>query len=181
MASIFSLTDHEVFLLTCADNEGRKSGMIATWVLPASLLPDTPRLMFLSSPLNYTHELMLAKGSFVVHLLASDQFGMVPQFGLHSGRAQDKFDNIDMVCSNGGHPIVQGTCGWAECKVAANYDMGERVMVVGEVTSQKCFDNKKALTKRMAFSSLAPEVRNQLAEKHKSLGESSRKLYRKFL
>ena len=47
--SIFSLTNHEVFLIS-AENNGERSAFIATWCLPASLLPNTPRLMFLGSP-----------------------------------------------------------------------------------------------------------------------------------
>ena len=79
--NIFSLTNHEVFLIT-ASNGDERSGFIATWVLPASLLPDTPRMMCLVSPLNYTWELIQKSGTFVLHLLDEHQLELLPSFAL---------------------------------------------------------------------------------------------------
>jgi flavin reductase (DIM6/NTAB) family NADH-FMN oxidoreductase RutF len=57
--SIFSLTDHEIYVVT-ARHEGRDSGQIATWIVPATLVPDRPRIAVIISPQNFTHGLIAA-------------------------------------------------------------------------------------------------------------------------
>ena len=93
--SIFSLTNHEVFLIS-AENNGERSAFIATWCLPASLLPNTPRLMFLGSPLNYTMKLIEKSKKFAITLLSSEQADYLVRFGLESGKDIDKFDSIEL-------------------------------------------------------------------------------------
>ena len=145
--SIFSLTNHEVFLIS-AENEGKRSAFIATWCLPASLLPNTPRVMFLGSPLNYTMDLVEKSKRFVIHLLSADQAEHLVKFGLESGNLIDKFEGLELKENSYGLPIIENTCGWSVCELKEIHDIGERKIVIGEVIEQVLYDNKKPLTKK---------------------------------
>ena len=173
MQTIFSKTNHEVFVITA--NGEPSSGFIATWVLPASLVPGTPRLLVLASPLNYTTQLIRDSKKFVVNLLADDQSSLIPHFGLLSGKSQDKLASIDHQESDFG-PLLDHTCGYAQCLLSKEVDLGERVILIGDVEHHTVHP-KEALTKNHGFGSLPEEIRQQLVEKHRTLGEESRALF----
>ena len=177
--SIFSLTNHEVFLIS-AQNNGKRSAFIATWCLPASLLPNTPRLMFLGSPLNYTMQLIEESKMFAVTLLAKDQADYLLKFGLESGKGLDKFAEIELEENKFNIPIVKNSCGWSICKLNEIHDIGERKIVLGEVLEQKCFSEKSVLKKKEAFASLDDNSVKLLKAKHKVLGEASRELWKEY-
>ena len=148
--SIFSQTNHEVFLISAVNN-GKRSAFIATWCLPASLLPNTPRLMFLGSPLNYTMELIEKSSKFAISLLSKEQAQYLVEFGLDSGSTRDKFAGIELEENSYGMPIVKDSCGWSICEVKEMHDIGERKIVIGEVIKQKSYDGKIASQKKKAL------------------------------
>ena len=174
--NIFSLTNHEVFLIT-ASHDDEHSGFIATWVLPASLLPGTPRMMCLVSPLNYTWELIQKSGTFVLHLLDEHQLELLPSFALKSGKDTDKFKGVDWRQEKEG-PIITGACGYATCKLTKTFDIGERIVVVGDVVKHFVDPQKNPLTKREAFDRLPEQTAQELKELHTHLGEASAQLFR---
>jgi flavin reductase (DIM6/NTAB) family NADH-FMN oxidoreductase RutF len=51
ITSIFQLTDQEIFVITSSDG-GRPVGQVATWVMPASLIPEHLRLVVTLSQQN---------------------------------------------------------------------------------------------------------------------------------
>ena len=177
--SIFSKTNHEVFLIS-AVNDGKRSAFIATWCLPASLLPNTPRLMFLGSPLNYTMELLEKSSKFSISLLAEDQAEYLVRFGLDSGRGKDKFDGVELLENSFGLPIVKDSCGWSICELKEVHDIGERKIVVGEVIEQQLYEEKRPLTKKEGFASLDEGSVTKLRAKHKDLGALSRELWKEY-
>lgn len=178
-SSLLSMTDHEVFLITAQDSRGRKSGFIATWVLPASLLPGAPRVLIEVSPLNFTFELIKSSGHFLLHLLAHEQYTLMHTFGLESGRDQDKFADINWsVEPNTQLPLIDGVCGYGECKVWDTWDIGERIILVADMVHHICKPQATPLTKSSAFGQLPTEQVTQLKAKHKQLGEQSKQLFR---
>ncbi|MBR9979190.1 MAG: flavin reductase [Bacteroidetes bacterium] len=174
-ASIFSLTDHEIYLVT-AQNEGQDGGQIATWVMPATLVPDHPRMTILLSPMNFTQGLIAGSGRFVVHLLSEEQHELLPLFGLYSMRDRDKFADISFERGEHGIPLLPGSCGWAVCHVVASLDLGDRILYVADIESQEVATNRRPLRKREAFALQPPELRRLLEEKHRVDGLRDRTL-----
>lgn len=164
--SVFSQVDHEVFLVT-ANHEGAASGMVVTWVLPASMQPGYPRLLFLAAEANYTFELLRSSGRFVIHLLAEGQVGLMERFGLESGRDFDKFANISYEESIKGDRILTGCLGFAVCEVSQIVALPERQIVIADVTDQAIDPAVKPLTKKLAFSSMPPFLQSKFHEKQK--------------
>lgn len=176
--SIFSLTNHEVYLITSKHGD-RENGQIATWVIPATLAAGTPRIVAIISKRNFTYELIHQSKMFVVHMLASDQHDLLPLFGLSSGREKNKFEDMQIERTQHGSPIIVGTCGWAECMIVDEMDSGDRIIYLADVIDQKVFSGKQPLHKVEAFMKQPEEIRTQLLEKAKRDGEKDWELMKK--
>lgn len=167
--NIFSLTDHEIYLVTTAD-EQKQAGMIATWIVPCTLVPEHPRIMAAISPHNYTYELIAKSQKFVIHMLAEGQEHLVPIFGLESSQNVNKLTGVEYLVDNNNIPIISKTCGWVKCQLIHRVDCGDRIICVGDIIEQKLEENKKPLHKNEAFSRQTPENFKKLLEKRKNDG-----------
>ncbi len=177
--SIFSLTDHEIHVVT-ARHEGRDSGQIATWIMPVTLVPDRPRIAAIISPQNFTHGLIAESGRFVVNLLSDEQHALLPLFGLHSSRDMDKFEGMEFDRSPQGIAVLRGTCGWAECRIVSSLDLGDRIVYAADITAQEVFHGRRPLRKREAFALQPADMRAQLEEKQRIDGARDRGFIRDF-
>jgi flavin reductase (DIM6/NTAB) family NADH-FMN oxidoreductase RutF len=177
--SIFSLTDHEIFVVT-AHHDGRDAGQIATWIMPATLVPDALRVVAVISPQNFTHTLIEADGRFALNMLAEDQYPLLPLFGLQSGRDVDKFAGIDVDRSPSGLPLLRDTCGWAECRILESIDAGDRRIYYAEVTAGHTGPANVPLRKQMAFAMQPVDIRLALEQKHRTDGLRDRELLRRY-
>src|SRR5260370_30940472 len=90
VASLFARFDREIWLLT-SQADGRRGGLIATFVNQASIVPEMPRVLVGLAKQHYTWELVQASGVFALHLLGQRHLDWVYCFGLSSGRQGDKF------------------------------------------------------------------------------------------
>jgi flavin reductase (DIM6/NTAB) family NADH-FMN oxidoreductase RutF len=178
--SLFSLTNHELHVVTARDGE-RRGGQLASWVLPATLVPDRPRAVVLLSPANHTHDLIRASGRFALSLLAEGQEALVPHFGLRSGRELDKLAGVALdPPSPAGLPLLAGSCGWAECGILDALDAGDRIIYLAEVTAQQVHPGRQPLRKQEALARLPPAEAAALREKARRDGERDRAFQRLF-
>lgn len=134
---ILQSTDRELWLVT-ARAGGRAGGLIATCVVPASIVPDMPRVLVGLSKRHHTQELAAAGRAFVLHLLRADQHDLIERFGLQSGRDVDKFDGLDVVAGETGSPRLTAAAAWLECRIEAELDGGDRVFYLAEVVDAGC-------------------------------------------
>ncbi|MBI5645442.1 MAG: flavin reductase [Ignavibacteriae bacterium] len=177
-SSIFSMTDHELYVVTARDGS-RENGQIATWIMPATLVPESPRVVAVLSPMNMTHELIERSGRFVLNMLSIDQSEFVPLFGLVSGREIDKLHSMLLERTSSGLPVLPGTCGWAECVIAASIDAGDRMVYVADVVEQQAHPGMRPLRKREAFARQSEDIRALLERKHQLDGERDRALIKR--
>ncbi len=177
--SLLALSNHELYVVT-ARHENRESGQLATWIVPATLVPDSPRVVAVLSPQNFTHELVRSSGRFVLNLLAEGQHELVPLFGLVSGRKVDKFAGLTLERTGRGLPVLTGTCGFAECQVLDSLDSGDRVIYLAEVVEQRVHGGRHPLRKQQALSQLGREVLEAIEEKRRVDAARDRKLMRRY-
>ncbi len=177
--SIFSLTDHDLYVVT-AHHNGRDNGQIATWIMPATLVPDHPRILAVLSPQNFTHSLIAPTQRFAISMLCEEQYDLVPRFGLHSGRDGDKFDGVDIGRTASGLAVLTGGCGWADCVIVQSMDAGDRMLYLADIVEQQVYTNRRPLRKQAAFALQPADVRAQLEEKHRRDGERDRALLHHF-
>lgn len=174
-SSIFHLTNHEIYVLTAAD-QGQVSGQVATWMMLTTLVPDQMRIVASISPTNFTHQLIQQSHWFVVNLLAEDQYEWVARFGLHSSRERDKFADMTLQYTGHGIPILPGTCGWAECRVGQQIDLGDRTLYIADLIEQQVVPGRQPLRKLTAFAKLPPEILQALTDKRDRDAERDRTL-----
>lgn len=162
-----SIVDHsnrELYLITAA-TAGRRSGCIATWVMPYSLVPQPRRLLVSLSHLNFTQELVAASGQFALHLLDQAQLLWVARFGLATGRDQDKFADLAVTETPAGLPLLGDTCGWLVCQVIQTVDTGDRVLYLTEAVAEAYNPAGRPL-READLGRLPPDIQAALREKY---------------
>jgi flavin reductase (DIM6/NTAB) family NADH-FMN oxidoreductase RutF len=162
-AALFAQTDRELWLLT-AQAGGRRSGLIATFVGQASIVPDMPRVLVGLDHHHFTAELVEASGAFGLHLLGEEHLPWVWRFGIESGRDRDKFEGLTVQRAGTGSPLVAGTIGWMDCRVEARLDVGDRAISVAEVRAAAVERAAPPLTLKHVLQSGAAEPLRRLKE-----------------
>ena len=115
----------------------RLNAQISVSTFGASIVPDRPRLLCVLYKANLTHELIAAKGSFSVSLLADDQRDLIPKLGFVSGRNEDKMADLEVDFTPEGNPILTGCLAWLECEVIRGFDLGDATCFLGAVSAMK--------------------------------------------
>jgi flavin reductase (DIM6/NTAB) family NADH-FMN oxidoreductase RutF len=113
----------------------RLNAQISVSTFGASIVPDRPRLLSVLYKANFTHELVVEKGSFSVCLLAQDQTDLIPRLGFVSGRDEDKMTGLDVDATPKGNPILKGCLAWLECDTIHTFDLGDATCFLAAVTA----------------------------------------------
>jgi flavin reductase (DIM6/NTAB) family NADH-FMN oxidoreductase RutF len=124
--------DRELWLVTAADGQQR-SGLIATFVGTASIVPELPRMLVGIGRRHFTHELIEQSGRFALHLLGEELLDWVWRFGLASGRDGDKFANLELEPDADGPPRLAAALGRLDCRVESRMETGDRTIYLAEV------------------------------------------------
>jgi flavin reductase (DIM6/NTAB) family NADH-FMN oxidoreductase RutF len=132
VSQIFSRLDRELWLITARAGD-RQSGLIATNVSGASLVPSIPRITVGLAKHHFTHELIDESRAFCMHLLHESHIDWVWRFGIHSGRLADKLQGLATHTSTTGSPILTGAPAWLDCRVETAMDTGDRTVYLAEV------------------------------------------------
>ncbi len=179
MESIFSLTDHEIYAITAKHNNS-SSAMIATWVIPATLVATRPRIVAAISSQNYTYQLIRKSKQFACQLLSENQFELVTKLGLYSGSVKNKLDDMETSDTARGNTVIKGTCGWCDCRVIDMMDSGDRMIILADVLDSVVKKNHTPLRKKQAFEKLSAKDRELLLEKRENDAKRDAKLIKLF-
>jgi flavin reductase (DIM6/NTAB) family NADH-FMN oxidoreductase RutF len=163
-SSIFNLINPEIYVITAA-HEGQRGGQVTTWVTVGALVPEHLRVVTVVSPRNFTFALIQNSQRFVVNLLAEGQQDWLSLFGLQSSRDINKFDGILTQTTASGIPILPQTCGWAECQIVQDVDLGDRHVIIADVLHHELNESRKPLRRSEAMAALPSEVGQALAQK----------------
>jgi flavin reductase (DIM6/NTAB) family NADH-FMN oxidoreductase RutF len=151
---VFNRLDREVWLITARAGD-RQSGLIATYVSRASLVPTLPRITIGLAKHHFTHELIEASNAFCMHLIDERHIDWVWHFGIPSGRELDKLRGLPTHLSVSGSPILAGALAWLDCRVEARMDTGDRTVFLAEVLEARLMQTVSPLTVRR-LQELAP-------------------------
>jgi flavin reductase (DIM6/NTAB) family NADH-FMN oxidoreductase RutF len=161
-AAVFAATDREIWLVTASDGS-RQGGLIATFVNPASIVPDMPRVVIGIARHHFTWQLIEASGSFALHLLGEQDLPLVWQFGLCSGRDHDKLAGHRARIGETGAPLLEAVPGRLECRVEARLDGGDRTLYLAAVVAAECDGSvERPLTLRRLLGLAPPERLQEL-------------------
>ncbi len=161
VSTLLATLDHEVWLVTAAA-AGARSGLIATFVNPASIVPELPRFLVGLARQHYTWQLVEASGAFGLHLLGEDNLDWVWRFGLSSGRDRDKFMDLPVHTDATGSPLLDGAIGWLDCRVEARLDTGDRTVYLAEPLQGRVTRLGPPLTLRRLLEAAPPALLSEL-------------------
>lgn len=168
-STLFAWLDREVWLVT-AQNGSRRGGLIATFVNPATIVADLPRMLVGIAKQHYTWELIEASNAFALHLLGEQHLDWVWHFGLQTGRDAYKLDGFRTRQMSTGSPVLEDAIGWLDCRVEARLDAGDRTVYLAEVVQGGVTHFAPPLTSRRLMQAAPPA---RLAELKRHLHHDS--------
>lgn len=159
--TIFRSLVREAWIVTAA-HDGRRGGLLATWVSPASIDRQRPVVLIGIAPNHFTASLIEASGAFAVHLLRKEQLGTALNFALHSGRDFDKFTSCSAEPGVAGSPILTDCLASLECRVAWQLRTGDRNYYWGDVLASASHAGGPPMTDQDLIRGVSDEQRRQL-------------------
>jgi flavin reductase (DIM6/NTAB) family NADH-FMN oxidoreductase RutF len=160
---LFERVDREVWIITAAQ-AGTRGGLVATFVAPASIVPEMPRIIVGIAKTHETWKLIEASGAFAAHLVEEAQADWVWRFGLESSRDVDKFADLDVITAATGSPILSDALAWLDCRVETRMDTGDRTIFLGEVRDGHSKGGDWPLTLQKLLATGSPAQRRTLQE-----------------
>jgi len=160
---ILDRTDRELWVVT-AQAEGRRGGLIATFVTSASIAPEMPRVLVGLARQHHTWALVERSGAFALHLLGEEHLEWVWRFGLVSGRDADKIIGLTVTAAATGSPVLTEALAWLDCRVEARLETGDRTVYLAEIVASANAKEGAPLTLRRILA-LAPQEKRLLLKK----------------
>ena len=114
------------------DAEGERLGLTVGTAVSLSLAP--PLVGVSVSRQAAMHELLRRAGAFALSLLAGDQEAVAQHFA----RGVPPFAHWHGVGAREGTlgaPLLDGALGWLECRLAAEHEVGDHTLFIGEVVA----------------------------------------------
>jgi flavin reductase (DIM6/NTAB) family NADH-FMN oxidoreductase RutF len=130
---VFRLVDREIWIITVATDDGRRGGLVATWVSQASIDVENPMLVAGLAPNHYTAELIDSAKIFAAHLITAEQIELVWRFGLGAGRDTDKLEGLSLRQGSRSECVLQECLAWLACEVVGRYGGGDRIYYFAKV------------------------------------------------
>jgi flavin reductase (DIM6/NTAB) family NADH-FMN oxidoreductase RutF len=161
-ATLIAWLDQEIWLVTAQAGEQR-GGLIATFVSPAAIVAEEPRMLVGLAKQHHTWSLVEASGCLGLHLLAEEHLEWVWRFGLQSGRDVDKFEGLTFQTRVTGTPLLDEAIGWMDCRVETSLDTGDRTLYLLEVVESRVTHFAPPLTARRLMQLASPAKLAELA------------------
>jgi len=159
-------------------HRGRVNAHISVSVLGASIVPERPRLLCVVYKHNFTHALVEEAGHFSISLLAHDQLGLIPALGFRSGREGDKMQGLAYSLTAAGDPVLDGSLGWAQCRVLDSLDLGDATCFLAAVEARGRLREGEPLWWFRVRPTLPPDWLGRWEERLARNMEASRRLMR---
>ena len=154
--------------------QGRDNVQMAVAITAASIVPDRPRVIIQLYKTNLSHDMVLSSGAFALNFLREDQLALIGDFGLVSGRDQDKLEGVDQTPGTSGSPLLKDCFGYMDCRVINAMDGGDMTCFLAEVLDGKTLSEGEPLWWRDARRKLPPEWLERWEQKQSSEIATSR-------
>ncbi len=163
ITDLLSSLDRELWVVTAA-SDWRRGGLIATFVSPASIVPEMPRVCVGLAKQHHTWQLVEASNAFGLHLLGERHLEWVWAFGTRSGRDVDKLAGAATFTATTGTPLLSDALAWLDCRVETKMNTGDRTAYIASVVAGARYGTTAPLTVRRMLQLASPERRRDLEE-----------------
>lgn len=145
-----------ITVITTRQEDGTLTGLTASSFNSVSLAPP----LVLWSLANQSSSMKAFQNAthYVINVLSVDQAHLAEQF---SRKNIDRFAGVDYTLSATGHPILNGSAAWFECKNRSRYAEGDHVIFVGEVAHCKVAPQDALVYHGSAFATTA-SIKNKI-------------------
>lgn len=116
-------------------HDGLRYGMTASSFSSVSLEP--PLILICVGKAAFTHDLLLATGTFGVNILSATQPELGKRFAEKHGDYVDRFSDLDVVTGLTGTPLLASALAWLECRTVEAVEAGDHTIFIGEVIDSK--------------------------------------------
>ena len=124
-------------------HEGRANGLMSLSAGSAGIIREAPRVTISLTKYNLTHDLVIASGVFVMHLLSNDEdiidesLRILITLGGSSGRDGDKIASLNTKPGVTGAPVLTDSLAYVEARVSGSLDNTENTIFVGDVVNSE--------------------------------------------
>lgn len=118
-----------VCVITSADSAYRYAMVVGTFT---SISLDPPLVGFFPGKSSTSWPKIERTGRFCVNVLAENQLEACGHF---ASKREDKFEGRSYTMSPGGLPLLDEAVAWIECSIANVMEIGDHLLVVGDVSA----------------------------------------------
>ncbi|HEX8908211.1 MAG TPA: flavin reductase family protein [Anaeromyxobacteraceae bacterium] len=123
---------------------GAENALTVSWVCPASF--DPPQIMFAADLHHYSVDFLRSTKNFAVNVLREGQTRLAAHFSRQSMAHEDKLAAATTREGDSGAAILTDALSYLDCEVAALYETGDHVIVVGNVVDAGVLNEGAPLT-----------------------------------
>lgn len=124
-------------------HDGRANGLMSLSAGSAGIIREAPRVTISLTKYNMTHDMVIASGVFVMHLLCNDEdiidesLRILMTLGGSSGRDGDKMASLNTKPGVTGAPVLTDSLAYVEARVCGSLDNTENTVFVGDVVNSE--------------------------------------------
>ena len=161
---------------------GRTNGLMSLSGGSAGIVPEAPRATVSITKYNFSHDLILDGGVFVMHVLGNapelldESLDILMTLGGSSGRDGDKLDGLRTKPGETGAPVLLGALNYVECRVTGSLDNDENTIFVGDVVACERLNGGGRLNVGEAWGTLPPAWIEQYDRNHHAQVEHCREM-----
>ena len=113
---------------------------------------DPPLVLVCADKKSNTLPVIRAGGVFAINVLARDQHELSTRFAVKKDEDR-RFDGLETDVGRTGAPLLRGVAVNIDCRVVAEHDAGDHVLLIGEVHEVRSFDHEPLLYFRGTYGS----------------------------
>jgi flavin reductase (DIM6/NTAB) family NADH-FMN oxidoreductase RutF len=132
-----------VVVVTAAPSGGEPRGITVSSFMSVSL--DPPLVVICIMQKAQAHGAIESAGSFTINILAEDQGAVSDHFATPNLSSEEQFSAIEHQSRPGKAPLITGSIGYLDCKVAGKMAQGTHTLFVGEVEGGKLLSENRPL------------------------------------
>ena len=145
--------------------EGKDNAQLCLSIGGASIVPEHPRVVVQIYKSNLSHEMIFNSGAFALNFPRAGQLEWIHDFGLYSGRENDKLASIEFSRGRTGSPLFADCWGWLDCVVVNAMDGGDMTCFLADVVDGRTVGPGQPLWWREARNRVPEEWMRIYSEK----------------
>jgi flavin reductase (DIM6/NTAB) family NADH-FMN oxidoreductase RutF len=123
---------------------GAENALTVSWIAPVSF--DPPQIMFAADRHHFSVDFLRSTKNFAVSVLRAGQQRLAAHFARQTMVGEEKLDAVQTREGVTGAAILTDALSYLDCEVAALYEAGDHLIVVGQVVDAGALNDGEPLT-----------------------------------